>query len=168
MDSKESIPQAYVTWRAGKATLFLLGSYSPHRLFKIPALYSRALSILLNLLILPSQLLAAYTRKAIQFRLFFNKNKFNNKNPPKFQKVKIKTEFLSVRTVGCATSDWATHRVHNHPHPEKAHSMQVLPGQSGHWSLDHVIVGLAGDWPFKCELYAYVQMILRSIANPTL
>ncbi len=27
-------PPAYVTWRAGKTTLFLLGSYSPQRLFK--------------------------------------------------------------------------------------------------------------------------------------
>jgi hypothetical protein len=35
IDSKESIPPAYVAWRAGKTALFLLGSYPgyphPHR-----------------------------------------------------------------------------------------------------------------------------------------
>jgi hypothetical protein len=31
IDSKERIPPAYVAWRAGAITLFLLG---PHRLFK--------------------------------------------------------------------------------------------------------------------------------------
>jgi hypothetical protein len=35
IDSKEWIPPAYVAWRAGTITLFLLGSYkAPHRLFK--------------------------------------------------------------------------------------------------------------------------------------
>jgi hypothetical protein len=34
IDSKESIPPAYVAWRAGTITLFLLGAYSPHRFFK--------------------------------------------------------------------------------------------------------------------------------------
>ncbi len=34
IDSKERIPPAYVAWRAGTKTLFLLGSYSPHRLCK--------------------------------------------------------------------------------------------------------------------------------------
>ncbi len=34
IDPKEWIPPAYVAWRAGTITLFLLGSYSPHRLFK--------------------------------------------------------------------------------------------------------------------------------------
>ncbi len=29
IDSKESIPAAYVAWRAGTKTLFLLGSYPP-------------------------------------------------------------------------------------------------------------------------------------------
>ncbi len=33
IDSKESIPPVYVGWRAGTTFLFLLGSYSPHRLF---------------------------------------------------------------------------------------------------------------------------------------
>ncbi len=31
---KETIPPVYVTLRAGTKTLFLLGSYSPHKLFK--------------------------------------------------------------------------------------------------------------------------------------
>ncbi len=31
IDSKESVPPAYVAWWAGTITLFLLGSYSPHR-----------------------------------------------------------------------------------------------------------------------------------------
>ncbi len=31
---KEPIPPGCVAWRAGTITLFLLGSYSPHRLFK--------------------------------------------------------------------------------------------------------------------------------------
>ncbi len=35
IDSKEWVPPAYVAWRAGTITLFLLGSFpSPHRLFK--------------------------------------------------------------------------------------------------------------------------------------
>ncbi len=34
IDSKELIPPAYVAWRAGTITLFLLGFPSPHRLFK--------------------------------------------------------------------------------------------------------------------------------------
>ncbi len=34
IDSKEWIPPAYVAWRAGTINLFLLGAYSPHRLFK--------------------------------------------------------------------------------------------------------------------------------------
>ncbi len=34
IDSKEWIPPAYVAWRAGTIILFLLGSNSPHRLFK--------------------------------------------------------------------------------------------------------------------------------------
>ncbi len=33
IDSKERIPPAYVAWRAGTITLFLLGP-NPHRLFK--------------------------------------------------------------------------------------------------------------------------------------
>ncbi len=33
IDSKASIPLAYVAWRAGTITLFLLGAYSPHRFF---------------------------------------------------------------------------------------------------------------------------------------
>jgi len=33
IDSKESIPPAYVAWRAGTTILFLLGSYGPHRFF---------------------------------------------------------------------------------------------------------------------------------------
>jgi hypothetical protein len=31
--AQESIPPAYVAWRAGTTTLFLLSSYNPHRLF---------------------------------------------------------------------------------------------------------------------------------------
>jgi hypothetical protein len=38
IDSKEWIPPAYVAWRDGTKTLFLLGAL-PHRLFKIPAQY---------------------------------------------------------------------------------------------------------------------------------
>ncbi len=34
VDSREWIPPAYVAWRPGTITLFLLSSYSPHRLFK--------------------------------------------------------------------------------------------------------------------------------------
>ncbi len=34
INSKEWIPPAYVAWRPGTITIFLLGSYSPHRLFK--------------------------------------------------------------------------------------------------------------------------------------
>jgi hypothetical protein len=34
IDSKESFPPAYVAWRAGTITLFLLGSYSPHEMFE--------------------------------------------------------------------------------------------------------------------------------------
>jgi hypothetical protein len=34
IDSKKSISPAYVAWRAGTTTLFLLGSYSSRRLFK--------------------------------------------------------------------------------------------------------------------------------------
>jgi hypothetical protein len=37
IDSKESIPQAYVAWRAGTRTLFLLGSWPPIDCSKIPA-----------------------------------------------------------------------------------------------------------------------------------
>jgi hypothetical protein len=32
--NKEPIPQGCSAWRAGKSTLFLLGSYSPQRMFK--------------------------------------------------------------------------------------------------------------------------------------
>ncbi len=31
IDSNESIPPAYVAWRAGTTTLFLFSSYGPHR-----------------------------------------------------------------------------------------------------------------------------------------
>jgi hypothetical protein len=34
IDSEESIPKAYVAWRAGTRTLFLYSVLSPHRLFK--------------------------------------------------------------------------------------------------------------------------------------
>ncbi len=34
IDSKVSIPPAYVAWRAGTITLFLIGAYSPYRFFK--------------------------------------------------------------------------------------------------------------------------------------
>jgi hypothetical protein len=36
IDSKKPIPPGCVAWRAGTTTLFLLGSFSPHRLFKFP------------------------------------------------------------------------------------------------------------------------------------
>jgi hypothetical protein len=34
IDFKASLPPAYVAWRAGTITLFLLGAYSPHRFLK--------------------------------------------------------------------------------------------------------------------------------------
>jgi hypothetical protein len=37
LDSKESIPVAYVAWRAGTTTLFLLGFLAPTDCLKIPA-----------------------------------------------------------------------------------------------------------------------------------
>ncbi len=37
IDSKDSIPPAFVAWRARSTTLFLLGSLSPRDCFKIPA-----------------------------------------------------------------------------------------------------------------------------------
>ncbi len=45
IDSKESVPPAYVSWRAGTATLFLLGSYS---CYKIPSLFILLSSLVLQ------------------------------------------------------------------------------------------------------------------------
>ncbi len=39
IDAKASIPPAYVAWRAGTITLFLLGGLAPIDFLKIPALY---------------------------------------------------------------------------------------------------------------------------------
>jgi hypothetical protein len=43
-DSKEWIPPASVAWRAGTINLFLESVPSPHRLFKIPALFAKILA----------------------------------------------------------------------------------------------------------------------------
>ncbi len=48
MDSKESIPPAYVAWRAGTTTLILLGSYSPLDCSEIPAQYSSLYTFFLS------------------------------------------------------------------------------------------------------------------------
>jgi hypothetical protein len=47
IDSKEYIPAAYVAWRAGTTTLFLIRSWPPIDCFKIPVLCRNLRGLLL-------------------------------------------------------------------------------------------------------------------------